>query len=148
MKEPQWRDTRESYIKVLEVRQKLGEIGPGEVNKISRPVQNRDLFPCLRKVDFNKINQVGVEVFGLKSGLKSTADALGTYKELHRIFLTMLYRREVLRKAKKWSNEKEKLWLSICPKPFSHGINPYYFHYLKLHEEICDWDEKPVRATA
>lgn len=108
----------------------------------------RDLFPSLRKTDFNKINRVSAEVFELKSGLKSTADALGTYKELHRIFLTMLYRREVLRRAKKWSDEKEKLWLSICPKQFSHGINPYYFDYLKLHEEIREWDEKPVRATA
>lgn len=40
MKEPQWRDAREGYIKVLGTRQDLGEIGPGEVSKLKSYLEN------------------------------------------------------------------------------------------------------------
>lgn len=39
-KEPQWRDARNGYVKVLEARQGLGEIGPGEVSKIKSYLEN------------------------------------------------------------------------------------------------------------
>lgn len=39
-KEPQWRDARNGYLKVLETRKKLGEIGPGEVSKIKSYLEN------------------------------------------------------------------------------------------------------------
>ena len=34
MKEPQWRDACKGYIEVMQARQGLGEIGPGEVSKV------------------------------------------------------------------------------------------------------------------
>lgn len=100
------------------------------------------------KPDLLKLNRVRTEIFQMKPIERLPKDKIALYKCLYQEFLTMLYQREILRRAKKWSDEKQNLWLEVCPEPFRHGINPYYFDHLKLYQEVQEWEHAPVKAFA